>query len=87
MLEVLNIETREDVRRLRSWPRAANALSNQLRTIAPALRAEGIEIEFVTHHGNRKTIALSLTEPGSPAPGDGGGDGYDGDVEVIDVDS
>jgi hypothetical protein len=43
LLEALSALVPEDTRRSRSWPAAANALSNRMKRLAPSLRDHGIE--------------------------------------------
>jgi hypothetical protein len=56
--------------RLRSWPKSAKALSNQLRRLATALRAVGIEIEWPPRRGNARIVQIqkvcNLPSPSSP---------------------
>ncbi len=49
------------------WPRNGRAVSNELRRIAPNLRAAGYAVEFATTHEGRQ-IALSRAEPPSDTP-------------------
>ena len=44
----------------RDWPRNARALSARLKRLAPALRAEGVSVEFVKSNG-RRAICLELS--------------------------
>jgi hypothetical protein len=56
----------EKTRNLKTWPKAANALTNRLRRIAPNLAATGIQIDFVrdeTKHRSRR-IAIKAVRNG-----------------------
>lgn len=46
------------VSRGKTWPKAANSLSNRLRRAATFLRASGIEIESVKASGGRRLISI-----------------------------
>src|SRR5829696_3090162 len=45
LLEKLASEVDEKVERSKSWPKTASHLSNRLKRLAPALRAEGLDYE------------------------------------------
>lgn len=45
LLEELNARASEDTKKQRCWPRTAKALSNGLESVAPSLRAAGINVE------------------------------------------
>jgi hypothetical protein len=53
-------EAREKTREIlgAGWPKAANALSGQLKRAGPALRKIGIAIEWPSRHGAEKTITI-----------------------------
>ncbi len=53
----------EEIRRARSWPPAANALSNRMKRIAPALREVGIEYEERTEGREKKRIKTLRERP------------------------
>jgi hypothetical protein len=59
LLSQLNATSDEGTRRQSSWPTLGNSLSNKLRTIAPNLRAAGIEINF-DRIGKKRTKIISL---------------------------
>jgi hypothetical protein len=58
----------ESVSRSRGWPKSANALSGQLRRIAPNLRRAGVEVVFDrgTDSGRARTIRLEATGQSAP---------------------
>jgi hypothetical protein len=58
----------EGARRSKSWPKAANSLSNRLRRAAPALRAGGIEIERTKSGSKNRTITIFRIEGGKDRP-------------------
>ena len=60
LLERLSGLVSEDVARRKSWPKGANALSGQLRRLAPDVRAIGIEIEFAREasKGRRRLLTV-----------------------------
>jgi hypothetical protein len=62
LLERLRKLADESTVRNKEWPQKPNVLSNKLKRIAPALRAEGIEIEF-GHSGKKKIITLKKPQP------------------------
>jgi len=45
LLDVLDAEAPESVRRARSWPRSPQAMGSWLRKLAPALRATGFDVD------------------------------------------
>jgi len=66
LLTALDTVVDDEMRRARAWPKAANALSGQLKRLAPALRAEGVEIDETQTpgSGSRKRWTLRLgSEP------------------------
>ncbi|MBW1976102.1 MAG: hypothetical protein JRI45_11150 [Deltaproteobacteria bacterium] len=73
LLNLLCSYMTEEERRRKSWPKAANVLSNQLKRIAPLLRQQGIEVEWDRLPGTRKRIIrlgmqkTVLTVPTVPA--------------------
>lgn len=50
----------EETKRSKSWPAAANALSNRLKRLAPALREVGIEYKDGRESGGSRTRKKSL---------------------------
>ncbi len=50
---MLEAQTDETIKKLKSWPKSAKGLSSQLRRLATALRMVGIHVEFA-HSGDRK---------------------------------
>lgn len=57
----------------KSWPDSPEKLSSHLRRIAPNLRNQGLEVEFLGRTKEGRLIRLSLPEPAET--GDGSGDG------------
>ncbi len=87
--EMVSDKTKESKR----WPKAANSLSGELKRLAPALRAEGVEVEFSKTPGSRshRLITIRKVEDSTDAtdatdapvservdPGADGDDGVDG---------
>ena len=60
LLGELETDAQENTKRLKSWPKSARGLSSALRRLAPNLRADGIEIEFLgrTGHDRRRIIRI-----------------------------
>ena len=48
--------------RSRSWPKQANTLSNRLRRAAPALRTNGIEVEFGDREGRARHRVIRISK-------------------------
>ncbi len=69
LLEALNGQGDDQVKRLKSWPSAPRGLSNALRRLAPCLRSSGIALTFSrTSRASRITIeqiCISSTLPTS----------------------
>jgi hypothetical protein len=61
LLEKLNDQITDDIRKQRTWPNTAAKLGNRLRRIAPVLRAQGLSVETVKS-GNRY---ISIRSDGS----------------------
>lgn len=60
LLSALGSKVTEDVTRGRDWPSTSNTLGNQLRRLAPDLRATGMMIEFTRENRTgRRLIAIS----------------------------
>lgn len=91
LLEVLDSQVTEGIRRSREWPKGPNRLSNEIRRLAPAMRRVGIGVGF-HRNGSRRTIRIEqvgqraslLSRPSEPAPDwSGSVDGaYDGHGDV-----
>jgi len=62
LLRELESRTDDKIQKLRSWPKATNVLTNQLRRLAPNLRAAGLEVRFETTRG-RRLITLTAVSP------------------------
>lgn len=62
LLGVLNALVSDDLRKMQSWPKAANALSGRLKRLAPFLRAVGIVLDF--GRGKERQITIRK-EPGN----------------------
>jgi hypothetical protein len=82
----------ENIKRLKSWPKAPQSLSGQLKRLAPNLRHVGVEVEF-GHEGRgrvkRRVIALRKlpeksvpTVPSVPTSEKTGSHGDDGVAEA-----
>ena len=64
LLEVLRSKfVDEHVARSNEWPKKANILFNKLKRTAPALRKEGVNIEFGTS-GKQRAISIARDKPG-----------------------
>lgn len=65
LLNALQERTPEKVQKQRDWPKKSNALSGQLRRIAPNLRRMGVEIELDGRDRDtrRKVIDMTLADP------------------------
>ena len=83
----------EETRRSKSWPAAANALSNRLKRIAPALREAGVEYEDGRQPGGSRTRKKSLKKrpakdrpnrPDRPKEHENPGNGGDGSGTIED---
>ena len=59
LLEALNIIVPDAIRRSKSWPTKPRTLSNELRRIAPNLRADGIEVTFGKHTSKGTPVRLA----------------------------
>ncbi|MGE0545073.1 MAG: bifunctional DNA primase/polymerase [Dehalococcoidia bacterium] len=57
----------EHLRRSRTWPKAANALTNQLRGLKGALRTEGITVELDRREGTKGTRIVEICAPPAEA--------------------
>ncbi len=63
LLELLRSRFVDDhVARSNEWPKKANILSNKLKRTAPALRKEGVTIEFGTS-GKQRAISIARDKP------------------------
>ncbi len=73
LLEQLRCRASETDLRAREFPSSPKALANALRRIAPALRATGIQIEWMGRkgHGNRRCIRITRHIPVPPSENDG----------------
>jgi hypothetical protein len=65
ILEELGYFMTDQTRRSAQWPKSASAFSNQLRRIAPQLRAVGINVEFGRQRSGR-VIRISPAEEPMP---------------------
>jgi hypothetical protein len=63
LLQCLNAEAPEDVRRQKEWPTTGRALSNALRRLAPNLRAVGVNVLF-TREGKNRRRTITLEQQG-----------------------
>lgn len=86
LLHALVLKADEDAQRQPGWPRGASALSNELRRLAPVLRAAGLAVMFERQaKTGRRLIVLersgktpSPPSPASPTPSDQHKQGDDG---------
>ncbi len=63
LLDKLNERVPEPDRKSRSWPKTPKALADQVRRIAPDLRAVGVNVELWRAPGGRRDRMLSLGGP------------------------
>lgn len=63
LLNALNEHVHERSRQMRSWPKSPKGFSSQLRRLATALRAVGIEVAFPTRHGQAKNLRIFASQP------------------------
>ena len=71
LLEVLAERVGERVAKSRSWPKSGRGISSELRRVAPALRAVGIEIASGRRTPDKKRariLVLSHSESGRAQP-------------------
>jgi DNA polymerase III epsilon subunit-like protein len=75
LLEELASEVDEKVERSKSWPKTASHLSNRLKRLAPALRAEGLDYEDWREAGGgrQRQKRLSWRHEAHKGGWDGGG--------------
>ncbi|WP_163550531.1 ATP-binding protein [Candidatus Frankia nodulisporulans] len=57
--------------RPRTWPKSARGLSGALRRLAPALRAQGVALDFARTTDSRRQRLICLAFDGSPNPPSG----------------
>jgi hypothetical protein len=75
LLEELNADVEEEIRRrrerLKAWPKTGRGLSGELRRLAPALRARGIEVSFSRGSSGVRHVHLekngATPSPSSPS--------------------
>ena len=60
LLSELNAKAGEKTQGLKSWPKNARSLSSKLRTLAPNLRAVGIDVEFDQSSGSGSKRILRI---------------------------
>jgi hypothetical protein len=70
LLDRLNARAEDERRRARAWPKNAQSLSGKLRRLAPALRANGIDIELDNRlpGGTRTRIVTLRAAPHASVP-------------------
>lgn len=68
LLDALNDQASEEVRRRRDWPKSARAMGGALRRITPNLTAEDIKVEFDRSGGKRRLIHLIQLEQEGDGP-------------------
>ena len=71
LLDELNGFANTETRKEKSWPKAANVLSNQLKRISPNLRAVGLDVLMGAVHGGRfitltRSSAETIVATGAP---------------------
>lgn len=66
LLDRLNRVAAEHYRTSRTWPRDPSQLGNQLRRVAPALRAQGVAVIFSRASDRRRTRLIELAWSCSP---------------------
>jgi hypothetical protein len=66
LLDKLNPDIEDHLKRQPAWPKNGRALTNALRRIAPNLRAVGVDITFLPRTGRRRPISIRRIAP----PGD-----------------
>ena len=62
LLNQLNLTVDEKTSKARGWPKAPNALTNQLRRLAPNLRRVGIAVEWPPRTSGEKTVTIVMEE-------------------------
>ena len=62
LLDALEEHVPEKILKSKQWPKAANALSNRLRRLAPVLREVGIEVELGTRERKKRNRLISIRE-------------------------
>ena len=60
LLQLINKDTSDEVRKDKHWPKNAQTLSTNLRRVAPVLRQAGVDVNFETQgHEKRKVIRIA----------------------------
>ncbi|MCZ8258589.1 MAG: ATP-binding protein [Beijerinckiaceae bacterium] len=67
LLDALNMQASEAVKRARAWPVTAQGLGNRLERAAPLLRARGVH--FQRKHSGTRTYTIWTERPETGAPG------------------
>jgi len=70
LLEALEEYASKKTVRSKEWPKAPNALSNQLNRIAPALHENGIMVNFEKSLKRSITVFKETSDPGNPSKND-----------------
>ncbi len=60
LLQKLDGRVTDKKRESKSWPKAANSLSGELKRLIPALRAEGVEVEFSKTPGSKSQRLITI---------------------------
>jgi hypothetical protein len=68
LLNQLNLTVDEKTSKARGWPKAPNALTNQLRRLAPNLRRVGIAVEWPLRTSGEKTVRIVMDEKSKKVP-------------------
>ena len=68
LLEQLDLEVGEEIRRRRAWPKSAQKLGTDLRRLKAPLEAAGVNIEFHRSGKSRTITLMDLNPAGSKEP-------------------
>jgi hypothetical protein len=68
LLAALNNGVDQETKRLKTWPKDAARLGNNLRRLAPSLRAIGINVEFPSSHRDGRQIKIESETELEPEP-------------------
>ena len=80
----LNLTVDEKTSKARGWPKAPNALTNQLRRLAPNLRRVSIAVQWPPRTSGEKTVTIVMDVTPDPAKnkGNDAGNGRDDDFPL-----
>jgi hypothetical protein len=65
LLDVLNEQACDEVRRQSTWPKDARSMAGQLKRLAPNLRRAGWEVRFLPRQGHKRPIVIEPVAPGA----------------------